>query len=184
MLKIEIKSTEIFNDKTQEFLVIPGAKLTLEHSLISIYKWESKWKKSFLRTLETGLTVTEFADYVRCMTVGQEAPSSTYANVGALNAKKIKDYMEDSMTATTFTNRDPNRFRKNEIITAELIYYWMIEAGIPFECDRWHFNRLMALIHVCGIKGSGGGKKMPKKEVLKEYSALNAARRRATGSRG
>jgi hypothetical protein len=92
--------------------------------------------------------------------------------------------MEDSMTATTFTNRDPNRSRKNEIITAELIYYWMIEAGIPFECERWHFNRLMALIHVCGIKGSGGGKKMPKKEVLKEYSALNAARRRATGSRG
>lgn len=183
MLKIEVKATESFNDKTQEFISISGAKLCLEHSLISISKWESKWKKPFLQTLEKGMTAVEFADYVRCMTIGHEEASSIYANLSVGNIRKIKTYMEDSMTATTFTNRQQRTGRKNEIITAELIYYWMIEAGIPFECERWHFNKLMTLLHVCGIKNSGGNK-MSKKDTLKEYSALNAARRRATGSKG
>lgn len=181
MLDIYVPKRELFNNDTQEFIEIPGAKFTIEHSLISLSKWESKWKKSFINT--KNLTDVEFADYVRCMTVGKECTFDVYSNLGSKNEQRIRDYIDDSMTATTFRSSQTQTRHRNEIITAELIYYWMIEAGIPFECEKWHLNRLLALIRVCNIKNSSG-KKMSKKDIMKENAALNAARRKASGSKG
>lgn len=180
MLKITTVPREFFNDSTQEFLTVPSAELVLEHSLISIWKWESKWKKSFLNTAK--LTDEELADYVRCMTIGKEAPLEVYKYLSPKTLRQIQQYMDEPMTATTFKD-NKGRSPKREIITAELIYYWMIEAGIPFECEKWHLNRLLALICVCNIKGSSG-KKMSKRDIMKQNAELNAARRKAMGSKG
>jgi len=181
MLDVYVPKRELFNNDTQEFIEIQGTKFTIEHSLISLQKWESKWKTSFINKKD--LSSEEFADYVRCMTVGKELPMEIYQNLGSANVAKIKKYIDDPMTATTFRSAQQSMRHKNEIITAELIYYWMIEAGVPFECEKWHLNRLLALIRVCNVKGSSG-KKMSKREIMRENAALNAARRKASGSKG
>ena len=180
MLELYIPGKELFNDATQEFIVTPGATLKLEHSLLSVRKWESKWKKSFLNTKE--LSGEELISYIQCMTIGQNVDPEVYKHLDRRAIRKIRDYMDSPMTATTFReqkNRPPSR----DIITAELIYYWMIEHGIPFECEKWHLNQLLTLIHVCNVKQSGG-KKMSKKDIMSQNAALNAARRRASGSKG
>lgn len=179
MLKITTAQREYFNEETQEFIIVPSAKLVLEHSLISVWKWESKWKKSFLNTKK--LTNDELSDYVRCMTIGEEADPLVYRFLSAKTLQKIQDYLNEPMTATTF--KEQKRPHKNEIVTAELIYYWMIESGIPFECEKWHLNRLLALIRVCNIKGASG-KKMSNHDIMKQNAELNAARRKALGSKG
>ena len=180
MLKITTDQREFFNEATQEFITIPSAKLVLEHSLISVWKWESKWKKSFLNT--KNLTNDELADYIRCMTIGEEADPMVYQYLSPKTLQRIQTYMDEPMTATTFSDRKQYTHKK-EIITAELIYYWMIESGIPFECEKWHLNRLLALIRVCNIKGTSG-KKMSKRDIMKQNAELNAARRKASGSKG
>lgn len=180
MLKVTTAQREYFNEATQEFIDIPSVELTLEHSLISVSKWESKWKKSFLNTDK--LSDDEMADYVRCMTVGKEAEWNVYRYLSPKAIRQIQQYMDDAMTATTFSDRKQYKHKK-EIVTAELIYYWMIEAGIPFECEKWHLNRLLALIRVCNIKGTAG-KKMSKRDIMKQNAELNAARRKASGSKG
>ena len=180
MLELYIPGKELFNNDTQEFIQVPGVTLKLEHSLLSISKWESKWKKSYLNA--KGLTGEEFISYVKCMTIGNKPSDDVYDNIDRRTAKKIQDYIDDPMTATTFSKgskKPPGR----EIITAELVYYWMIEYGIPFECEKWHFNKLITLIRVCAVKGSDG-KKMSKKEIMKQNSELNAARRKALGTKG
>ena len=179
MLKITTAQREYFNEATQEFIIVPSAKLVLEHSLISVWKWESKWKKSFLNTKD--LTNEELADYVRCMTIGEEADPLVYRFLSGKTLQKIQDYLNEPMTATTF--KEQKQPHKKEIVTAELIYYWMIESGIPFECEKWHLNRLLALIRVCNIKGTSG-KKMSKRDIMKQNAELNAARRKALGSKG
>lgn len=180
MLKITTAPRELFDDSTEEFINIPSCELVLEHSLISVAKWESKWKKSFLNT--TNLTNEELTDYVRCMTIGKEADDMTYKYLSPRTMQKIQAYIDDPMTATTFTDKKTYTHKK-EVITAELVYYWMIETGIPFECEKWHLNRLLALIKVCNIKGTSG-KKMSKRDIMKQNAELNAARRKALGSKG
>ena len=180
MLELYIPGKELFNDETQEFIDVPGAKLKLEHSLLSISKWESKWKKSFLNTKE--LSGEELISYIKCMTISTPPNDDFYNNIDRKSLAKIRNYIDDPMTATTFNKRTqgpPSR----EIITSELVYYWMIEHGIPFECEKWHFNRLMTLIRVCAIKNTNG-KKMSKREIFKQNSELNAARRKALGTKG
>lgn len=179
MLEITIPETEYFDDENQSFITMHEQKLRLEHSLVSIAKWESKWHKPFLR--RHAHTWEETIDYVRCMTITQNVPNDIYYGLTDKNIKEIERYMDDKMTATWF--RDNGRKNSREIITAEIIYYWMIEAGVPFECEKWHFNRLMTLIRVCSEKQSGG-KKMSKNETLKQYAALNAARRKKFNSKG
>ena len=180
MLKIYTPKTELFNEQTCEFVYIPSTELVLEHSLISLTKWESKWKKSFLNVKE--LTNEELIDYIRCMTVGKEADELVYKNLGNANLRKIQKYIDDPMTATTIKDAK-NHVHRNEIITSEIIYYWMIEHGIPFECEKWHLNRLLTLIRVCNVKGSSG-KKMSKSEIFKQNAELNAARRKSMHSKG
>lgn len=179
MLQITIPKTELFNEETEEFIQVKETILYLEHSLLSISKWEAYWKKPFL--VEDVKTIEELVDYVRCMTINQNFDSVVYNALTKENIIDVKKYIENTMTATTF--KDQNGPKGKEIITSEIIYYWMIELGIPFECQKWHLNRLLALINVCSIKNTPS-KKMNKKEVLKQQSALNAARRSKFNSRG
>lgn len=179
MLQITIPKTELFNEETQEFFQIKEQTLCLEHSLVSVAKWESKWKKPFLGMEEK--TIDEITDYIRCMTITQNVNPICYLGLTRGNLLEVKNYIDDTMTATTFRNR--NGPKSHEIITAEIIYYWMIELGIPFECQKWHLNRLLTLVNVCSIKNTPA-KKMSRKDALAQQSQLNAARRAKFKSKG
>ena len=186
MLKLTIKKSKdegIFNNATQEFITLDhDVTICLEHSLVSISKWESKYNKPFLS--EDKKTTKEFRDYVKCMTISQNIDDLVYYFLTKDDYEKIRKYIDAPMTATTFYRhgQQPEKPRKKEIITSELIYYWMVAANVPFECQRWHLNRLLTLLHVCSVKNSNN--KMKKKDILRSNAALNAARRSKTGSKG
>lgn len=180
MLEIVIPETEQWDEVNQEFITSNRQILRLEHSLVSLSKWESKWKKPFLSNKEK--TYEETIDYIKCMTLTQNVNDTVYNLLDKDNIEKINKYIGDPMTATTF-KEDPNKKGGREIITSELIYYWMISLNIPFECQKWHLNRLLTLIKVCGIKNQPP-KKMSKKDVMNRNAALNAARRKQMNSRG
>ena len=179
MLTIVIPETEEFDPSTGTFFVYKKETLLLEHSLVSLSKWESKWKKPFLS--EDEKTPEETLDYIRCMTVNSVDPS-VYRRIPVSAIKKINEYISDPMTATTFSE-DPNQRRNREIITAEIIYYWMVALEIPFECQKWHLNRLITLIRVCNIKNAPS-KNMSKGDIYRQNTALNAARRKMHGTKG
>lgn len=162
MLAITVPDVEAFNDNTQEFITLPGGKLQLEHSLISMSKWEAKWKTSFISSEE--LTAEQLVDYIKCMTINKVADETIFNRLTQQNVLDIRAYIDDKMTATTITNHDTRQTPRRRIITTEQIYGWMVNFGIPFDpCEKWHLNRLMMLIEVCGAQQSGG-KKMTQKE--------------------
>lgn len=180
MLHITVPKRELFNETTSEFITIPETTIALEHSLVSISKWESKWHKSFLSS--TDKTTDELIDYIRCMTLTQNVNPNVFLCLTEDNVKDINNYLNNSMTATTFAD-SKTKTGKKQIVTSELIYYWMISAQIPFECQKWHINRLLTLIHVCSVNNAPQ-KKMSKNEIMSRNRALNAARRAKTNSRG
>jgi hypothetical protein len=186
MLELTISGKEIFNEQTQEFLTTKPCVLRLEHSLVSISKWESKWHKPFLSTTSDKKTDAELRDYIRCMTITQNVDPNVYQSLSAEEVKKINAYIGDPMTATTFSNRrQEGASTKSEVYTSELIYYWMIAYQIPFECQCWHLNRLLTLIKICSIKNNTGKEgKMSKRATLASNRAINEARRKASGSKG
>lgn len=179
MLNITIPSTDLFDNRTQEFITIPERKLQLEHSLVSLSKWESKWNKPFLS--KTNKTVEETLDYIRCMTITQNVDPIVYKGLTTKLINEINNYINAPMTATTFSGKDADTSR--EVVTSELIYYWMISLNIPMECQRWHLNRLLTLIRVCNVKNTPP-KKMSKREIMSRNAALNAARRKQLNSKG
>ena len=179
MLQITVPGGELFNESTSRITRVKGRDLQLEHSLVSISKWESKWKKPFLGPKQK--TREETIDYIRCMTVTQNVDPLVYQCLSYENIKQVNEYINDPMTATTF--KKPNKKGNSQIITNEIIYYWMFSLEIPKECERWHLNRLLTLIRVCDEK-SQSGKKMSKRDVMNQNRALNAARRRKLGTRG
>lgn len=175
MLTIEIPSVEVFDELESTFTTTKAASFVIEHSLVSVSKWESKWCVPFLSKVDK--TEEETIDYIRCMTLTQNVEQSVYSLLTQKNIIDITDYINAPMTATTITQTTgrPNR----EIITAELIYYWMIALNVPFECQKWHLNRLLTLISVCSIKQQPP-KKMRGRALAKSNSALNAQRRGLT----
>lgn len=175
---------EYFNEATGEFVKIPGHKafhLQLEHSLISLSRWESKWKKPFLSD-KSQLTAEEMLDYVRCMSLNQNIDPEALRYIGADEMKKIQDYISDPHTATVIYDRR-NLPRRQETITSELIYYWMISCEIPEGYEKWHLNRLLTLIKICNIK-QGSDRKMSKASIHQQNRELNAMRRAKLHSRG
>lgn len=181
MLYITVPSTRLWNEATEEFAFVPETSLQLEHSLVSLSKWESKWCKSFLSD-KTEKTDEQILDYIRCMTLTQNVNPLVYRCLSAENIRQINEYIAAPMTATTFSE-DKSKNSK-EIVTSELIYYWMIALQIPFECQKWHINRLLTLIRVCNIKNAPPGKGKSKRELTSQYAAMNAARRKAHKTRG
>lgn len=180
MLNITIPAIEMWDEYKQEFVNRKETKLQLEHSLVSLSKWESKWCKSFLSGKEK--TTEEVTDYVRCMTITQNVDPEVYNYLTVDNITEINEYIRAPMTATTF-NEDKNNKRNREVVTAELIYYWMIALNIPLKCEKWHLNRLLTLIRVCNIKNQPP-KKKSKQEILNRHAALNAARRKQLNTKG
>lgn len=178
MLKVVIPETEMYDETKEEFVTFKEQVLHLEHSLISLSKWESKWMKPFwsdeIKTRE------ESIDYIRCMTINQ-VNDDIYKGIQDSIILKVNEYIESPMSATIVSriNKDTNR----EVVTSELIYYWMIALNIPFECQKWHLNRLLKLINVCDIK-SNPGKKMSKQEIYDRNRELNRKRREKLNSKG
>lgn len=181
MLELEIPEREVFNEATQCFFKLPKISLKLEHSLVSISKWEAKWKKPFFSNEPP--TPEQVVDYIKCMTLTQNVPENNYAIVShdAISMKKINDYINESQTATWFSElrKDEGKSKRNsKTITSELVYYWMIALQIPMECQKWHISRLFTLIEVCNTEGDNSkSKKMSKREVLEMQKRINDARR-------
>lgn len=181
MLELHTPKFELYDDESQTFITVPEQHLTLEHSLVAISKWESTHHKPFM--VQDDKTDEEIRDYVRCMTVGPPGDEDFYRFIPGGIMDQIIDYMNDPYTATTIRRRDAPHPKRGEIITSEIIYYWMIASNIPIECENWHLNRLLTLVEVCGIKNSPP-KKMGKQELRQRNTALNAARRARLNSKG
>lgn len=181
MLKIVVPEKELWDPVNKEFFSFTGQALQMEHSLVSLSKWEAIWKKPFLKNEPK--TSIEMISYYKCMTLTQHAKAEAYMCLTPKNIKKIQEYIEDPMTATTITHKDGKGKLNGEQITAELIYYWMIALNIPMECQKWHLNRLITLIEVCNIKNSPG-KKMSRRDILTRNAALNAKRKARMHTRG
>lgn len=179
MLKITVPELEFYDEVNNEFMTFPEQRLQLEHSLVSISKWESKWHKPFLDGKDK--SVEQIIDYVRCMTITQNVKPEVYNRLTESNLQAINDYIENPMTATTFT--DYSQSNNREIITSEIIYYWMVTFNIPFECQKWHLNKLLALIKVCNIKNNPP-KKMSQQEIMARNRALNEERRKKMNTKG
>lgn len=180
MLRITIPAVEQWDERKQKFVYTKGQTLQLEHSLVSLSKWESKWNKPFLS--KEGKTDEETLDYIKCMTVNPSVDPDIYSCLTSEHINQINKYIEAPMTATTFTETKYSKANR-EIVTSELIYYWMIALNIPFECQKWHLNRLLTLIRVCNIKNAPP-KKMSKRQTVSQYAQLNAARRKQLNTRG
>lgn len=182
MIELTIPAYELFNEKTNEFIEFKGRTIQLEHSLISISKWESRWNKPFFGSEKH--TGEEVLDYIKCMTINKGVPDTAYLYLSDKQYADILDYIAAPMTATVITDRNENKNNRREILTSEVIYYYMIACNIPIECERWHINRLFTLIKVCGIKNDTNPKKQSKRETLANNAALNAARRKKMNSKG
>ena len=179
MLKIIVGGTEMFDDDSQTFIKQGGTTLELEHSLVSLSKWESEFEKPFLGKAEK--TSEEVLAYIKAMIL-HDVPEKIFSELSEDNLSEINDYIEAKMTATWFHD-PPGAPQSRDVITAELIYYWMITFQIPWECERWHLNRLFTLIRVCNIK-QAKPKKMSRSEIAARNRELNARRREQLGTRG
>lgn len=178
MLELKLKEQELYDESTQEFKTIKATTLLLEHSLVSLSKWEMKWLKPFLSKEKK--TSEEMIDYIRCMTITQNVKDETFNYLYRQYGSQIEKYIEAPMTATTIHNNSPP---SREIVTAEVIYYWMISLNIPFECQKWHLNRLMMLINVCGIKNQPK-KHMSRRDLMQRNRDLNRERLKRLNTRG
>ena len=180
MLTIIVPGTELFNEDTKEFTTSEDFVLNLEHSLISLSKWESLFEKPFLG--KDPKTDFEVLSYIECMAISTGIPSDLYSRLSTENLEAVNTYINAKMTATWFSEDKKSRPSK-EIVTAEVIYYWMISLTIPMECENWHLNRLFTLIRVCNQKNAPP-KKMSARELAARNRELNAQRRVQLNTRG
>ena len=180
MLTITIDGREYFDQEQQVFIDKPTLRLDFEHSLASLSKWESKHGKAFLSTKEK--TRQEMFDYIALMCLTEGAFPEALSRLDSSHIKEIQTYLDSQQTATTFSNQS-GAPSSREVITAEIIYYWMVEQGVPFECQYWHLNRLLTLLRVVSIKRAPS-KKMSRREAMSQQRSLNAQRRAAAQSRG
>lgn len=181
MLRITIPPGDIWIERKQEFVHSEGKTILLEHSLVSLAKWESRWKKPFFS--KTPKTRAQSIDYVRCMTLTPNVDKDIYETLTQASLDIVNQYINDPMTATTFSSTNSEVTRR-ETVTAELIYYWMTALQIPFECQNWHLNRLMTLIKVCNIKNQPKKKKGMSRDSLAQRAKLNAERKSRLGTTG
>lgn len=179
MLTLAIPMSEGYDEENEEFVETDEVVIQLEHSLVSLSKWESFFEKPFLSTTEK--TADEIFWYIRTMTLTPDVPPEVFNNLTEKNIIEIDEYMNSKQTATWFN--ESNQERSREIITAEIIYYWMVALQIPFECQYWHLNRLLTLVRVCNQKNAPK-KKMTDAEIRQRNRELNEQRRRELKTTG
>lgn len=181
MLQVTIPAIDLWDEDKEEFVNIKEQTLQLEHSLVSISKWEAKWCKPFLS--KDIKTFEESIDYIRCMTITQNVDPNVYRFMPDDIIRQVNQYIDAPMTATWFSSTNKGKKTNGEQVTNELIYFWMISLNVPMKCEKWHLNRLLTLIEVCNVKNQKP-KKMSKKDVYSQQAALNAARRKQLNSKG
>ena len=184
MITVVVPKTKLINEVTLEFIEIPETKIVMEHSLISISKWESIWHEAFLKDRETlggDLTEEMMLSYMQCMTLNGPIDIKAYVAIPEAELKRVRDYIEDPMTATTFKNDGPGHSGVGSITTSEEIYYCMFKWNIPKECEKWHINRLMTLLRVFSEKENP--KKMSPREAAQDMYNKNAYRRAKAAQR-
>ena len=183
MLRITIDPSEQWDEEREEFVYTKGQILSLEHSLVSVSKWESKWGKPFIS--KEPISLEETIDYIRCMTITQNINPKVYGFLTNKDIDVIQKYIDAPMTATTFFDfdDDANRSSRRHTITAELIYYWMITLNIPLECQKWHLNSLLTLIRLCSVQNAPK-KKLSKNEIRRRNEMINEARKKQFNTRG
>lgn len=179
MLKLIVSGGEVFDEETSMFVELDEVVLELEHSLVSLSKWESTWEKPFLgndkKTLEQTL------GYIQAMTLTPDVPPEVFHRLTNAHLEQVNKYIEAKQTATWF--RDTPGPPSREVITTELIYYWMVQLNIPFECQHWHLNRLFTLIKVCNQKNNPP-KKMNRRDLAERNRRLNAERKAQMNTKG
>lgn len=178
-LQLYVNGTELYDSASRMFIQVKPQKLILEHSLISLSKWEAKHHKMWLETKNK--TGEELLDYIRCMTINSGVPETTYYALTSENLNDILSYMDDPMTASSVYS--PKTKSHSEPISSELIYYWMIQYGIPFDCEKWHINRLLMLINICSRKNTPLSK-ADKKAMDQRRAAINAQRKAMLHTKG
>jgi hypothetical protein len=186
MYLLTLPELELFDEKTGTFRTIPGRQIPLEHNLVSVSKWESKWKIPFLSS--TQKTLAQSRDYIRCMALVDDVDPMLYMNLTSDMIEDIDKYINDKQTATWFSNKNEQSNRNGRPTTSELIYYWMIESGVPMECENWHLSRLLTLIEVVNEERKAAdpnrNHKINPRDYAKSRSALNAQRRAMMHSKG
>lgn len=182
MLEITVPASEVFDEVKNEFISSEETKLRLEHSLVSLSKWESKWEKPFLSKEEK--TDEEAISYVECMSLDSNIPPEVFLNLSGQNFRDINKYVEAKMSATWFNEKAEKKGpNKGPVITSELLYYWMISMNIPMACEHWHLSRLFTLIKVCNQKNAPE-KKMGRQEMIAHRRKLNAERKAKYNTKG
>ena len=184
MLRLTVAITqEGWDSEKEEFIEPKSVTLQLEHSLVSLSKWESKWRKPFLS--QDTKTDEEMIDYIRCMTITQNVDPEVYKKLSNENINEVNAYINNPMTATWFSNKDKRKkgSSSGKQVTSELIYYWMISFNIPYKYEKWHLNRLLTLIQVCEAEGQQQ-KPMSKRDTINQYRSLNASRRKKAKKKG
>ena len=183
MLTITIPEGEFYNDQKKQFVTTPSKTLNLEHSLISLSKWEAKHHKPFLANNSNDAhTVDDDIDYIRCMTLTKNVEPIVYYAITLDVMKQVNEYIQDPMTATVIRRPPGTSNKSSKFVTSELIYYWMISCNIPFECEKWHLNRLLTLIDVCNASNSHV--KMNPVDVSVRNQALNEQRKKELHTTG
>lgn len=179
MLTVKVPLSEAFDEESNEFVDGDVFVLELEHSLVSLSKWESQFEKPFMS--ETDKTTEETVAYVKAMTLTPNVPATIYQHLSKSNFDEISTYINAKMTATWFTDLESKTSKP--VITAEIVYYWLIALTIPFECQHWHLNRLLTLVRVCNEKNQPE-KKMSRQELIERNRSLNAQRKAQLKTKG
>ena len=180
MLRLVIEGDEVFNEETSTFETFNNVVLDLEHSLLSLSKWESKYQKPFLSSEKK--SSEEIFGYLQAMIISPEVDPDAIYRCSQRDITRIQEYIDSSQSATTFGEM-PERRGPGEVITSELIYFWMVSFNIPFECQEWHLNRLFSLIRICNLKNSGPAK-MGRHEAAQQRAEINAKRKAELGTSG
>lgn len=180
MLRLVIPAMEYYDDEKAIFVNTKEQALSLEHSLVSMSKWEARWNKPFLS--KENKTFDETLDYIQCMTITQNVDPLVYLGLSEEQIVQVTNYIDAPMTATVFME-DKTKSTNREIITSEVLYYYFTVLNIPFECQKWHLNRLLTLIRVCSIKNAPP-EKMSRKELLARNRDLNSSRKAELNTKG
>jgi hypothetical protein len=180
MLNLTIQGDEFYDETSETFLSVDVVELVLEHSLISLSKWESQTKKPFLSRDEK--TPEEVRLYIKAMIISDNYPPDIVDRFTQEDMSAVNAYIDSSESATKFGSM-PETGGRGEVVTSELIYYWMVMFNIPFECQTWHLNRLFSLIRICNLKNSKP-KKMSRQELAARNRALNEQRREQLNTNG